>query len=173
MPAGEPVMAREQTEALHDEIGQLPPAPRLSVDLCYFEGLTVEEAAARGYEANLKPAAGRVFVARRVLGPTGVPVANPTVMVYASLKWPRRDYGLAEMSLFALGQAGSDGSGRCWVDDETVGLIPGLVPAVEFLSTTWEMIADGGAVLGGVGGCRLRQQRRPRPQGRSGPCRLW
>jgi RNA polymerase sigma factor (sigma-70 family) len=44
-PADEPVVAREQAEALHDEIGRLPVAFRLPVVLCYFEGLTVEEAA--------------------------------------------------------------------------------------------------------------------------------
>ena len=41
----ETVVAREQAEALHDEIGRLPDAFRLPVVLCYFEGLTVEEAA--------------------------------------------------------------------------------------------------------------------------------
>ena len=44
-PADEPVVAWEQAEMLHDEIGQLPVAFRLPVILCYFEGLTVEEAA--------------------------------------------------------------------------------------------------------------------------------
>ncbi len=40
-------MAREQAEALHDEIGRLPVALRLPVVLCYFDGLTIEEAAGR------------------------------------------------------------------------------------------------------------------------------
>ena len=38
-------MAREQAEALHDEIRRLPVAFRVPVVLCYFEGLTVDEAA--------------------------------------------------------------------------------------------------------------------------------
>jgi RNA polymerase sigma factor (sigma-70 family) len=42
-----PVVAREQAEALHDEIGRLPATLRLPVVLCYFEGLTINEAAAR------------------------------------------------------------------------------------------------------------------------------
>jgi RNA polymerase sigma factor (sigma-70 family) len=45
VPAVEPVVAREQAEALHDEIRRLPVAFRLPIVLCYFEGLTVEEAA--------------------------------------------------------------------------------------------------------------------------------
>ena len=41
VPPVEPVVAREQAEALHDErIGRLPVAFRLPVVLCYFEGLT-------------------------------------------------------------------------------------------------------------------------------------
>jgi RNA polymerase sigma factor (sigma-70 family) len=43
--ADEPIVAREQAEALHNEIGRLPVSFRLPVVLCYFEGLTVEEAA--------------------------------------------------------------------------------------------------------------------------------
>ena len=38
---------REQAEALHDEIDRLPVAFRLPVVLCYFEGLTLDEAARR------------------------------------------------------------------------------------------------------------------------------
>ncbi len=44
-PADQPAIDREQAEALHDEIDRLPVAFRLPVVLCYFEGLTVEEAA--------------------------------------------------------------------------------------------------------------------------------
>ncbi len=43
----EPIIAREQAEILHDEIGRLPIALQLPIVLCYFEGLTVQEAAAR------------------------------------------------------------------------------------------------------------------------------
>ena len=38
---------REEAEALHDEIDRLPGSFRLPVVLCYFEGLTLDEAARR------------------------------------------------------------------------------------------------------------------------------
>jgi RNA polymerase sigma factor (sigma-70 family) len=47
VPAFDPVVAQEQAESLHDEIARLPAALRLPVVLCYFEGLTIEEAARR------------------------------------------------------------------------------------------------------------------------------
>ncbi len=43
--AEQSAVAREEAEALHDEIDRLPVAFRLPVVLCYFEGLTVDEAA--------------------------------------------------------------------------------------------------------------------------------
>ena len=46
-PADRPAIDREQAEVLHDEIGRLPGAFRLPVVLCYFEGLTLDEAAHR------------------------------------------------------------------------------------------------------------------------------
>ena len=46
-PADQPAIDREQAEALHDEIDRLPGAFRLPVVLCYFEGLTLDEAARR------------------------------------------------------------------------------------------------------------------------------
>ena len=46
-PAEQPALAREQAEALHEEIGRLPGSFRLPVVLCYFEGLTLDEAARR------------------------------------------------------------------------------------------------------------------------------
>jgi RNA polymerase sigma factor (sigma-70 family) len=46
-PAEQSAIAREQAEALHEEIQRLPRAFRLPVVLCYLEGLTVEEAARR------------------------------------------------------------------------------------------------------------------------------
>jgi RNA polymerase sigma factor (sigma-70 family) len=46
-PADQPAIDREQAEALHDEIDRLPNTFRLPIVLCYFEGLTVEEAARR------------------------------------------------------------------------------------------------------------------------------
>ncbi len=46
-PAEESAIAREQAEVLHDEIDRLPRPFRLPVVLCYFEGLTLDEAARR------------------------------------------------------------------------------------------------------------------------------
>ena len=42
MPEVEPIVAREQAQALHDEIQRLPVVFRRPVVLCYIEGLTVE-----------------------------------------------------------------------------------------------------------------------------------
>ena len=42
-----PAMAREQAEVLHREIDRLPSSFRLPLVLCYFEGLSVDEAARR------------------------------------------------------------------------------------------------------------------------------
>jgi RNA polymerase sigma factor (sigma-70 family) len=46
-PVDEPAMAREQVEVLHDEIDRLPRPFRTAIVLCYFEGLTLDEAARR------------------------------------------------------------------------------------------------------------------------------
>ncbi len=46
-PAEQPAIDREQAEALHREIDRLPKSFRLPVVLCYFEGLTLDEAARR------------------------------------------------------------------------------------------------------------------------------
>jgi RNA polymerase sigma factor (sigma-70 family) len=46
-PADRPAIDREQAEALHGEVDRLPKAFRLPVVLCYFEGLTLDEAAKR------------------------------------------------------------------------------------------------------------------------------
>ena len=46
-PADQPAIDREQAELLHDEIDRLPGAFRMPVVLCYFEGLTLDEAARR------------------------------------------------------------------------------------------------------------------------------
>jgi RNA polymerase sigma factor (sigma-70 family) len=46
-PADRPAIDREQAEALHEEVARLPRAFRLAVVLCYFEGLTLDEAARR------------------------------------------------------------------------------------------------------------------------------
>ena len=46
-PAEQAALDREDVEALHDEIARLPGSFRLPVVLCYFEGLTLDEAAQR------------------------------------------------------------------------------------------------------------------------------
>jgi RNA polymerase sigma factor (sigma-70 family) len=46
-PVEQPVLAAEQAEALHREVKRLPRAFRLPVVLCYFEGLSPDEAARR------------------------------------------------------------------------------------------------------------------------------
>ncbi len=45
--ADQPAIDREQAEALHREVDRLPRAFRLPVVLCYFEGLSLDEAARR------------------------------------------------------------------------------------------------------------------------------
>jgi RNA polymerase sigma factor (sigma-70 family) len=47
VPADTPILAHERAEALHDEIDRLPGAFRLPIVLCYFEGLSLDEAARR------------------------------------------------------------------------------------------------------------------------------
>ncbi len=46
-PADQAIISREQAAALHEEIDRLPQPFRLAVVLCYFEGLTLNEAAHR------------------------------------------------------------------------------------------------------------------------------
>ncbi len=46
-PPEQPVIDREQAEALHSEIARLPGSFRKPLVLCYFEGLTLDEAARR------------------------------------------------------------------------------------------------------------------------------
>jgi RNA polymerase sigma factor (sigma-70 family) len=46
-PAEQPALERDDVAALHDEIDRLPRSFRLPVVLCYFEGLTLDEAARR------------------------------------------------------------------------------------------------------------------------------
>ena len=45
--AEQPLIDREQSDVLHNEISRLPSSFRLPVVLCYFEGLTLDEAARR------------------------------------------------------------------------------------------------------------------------------
>jgi RNA polymerase sigma factor (sigma-70 family) len=46
-PTDRPAIDREQAEAIHGEIDRLPRTFRLPVVLCYFEGLTLDQAARR------------------------------------------------------------------------------------------------------------------------------
>ena len=46
-PAEQPAFAHEQAAALHEEIDRLPRSFRLPIVLCYFEGLTLNEASRR------------------------------------------------------------------------------------------------------------------------------
>jgi RNA polymerase sigma factor (sigma-70 family) len=46
-PADRSAIEREQAEALHEEVDRLPESARLPVVLCYFEGLTLVQAARR------------------------------------------------------------------------------------------------------------------------------
>ena len=141
VPAVEPVVAREQAEALHDEIGRLPAALRLPVVLWFLAtaflllGVVatgagyVDPAPARLAEkhelhqitaqpeiANPEPAPGRMLIVGRVLNAAGTPVPNAAVTFYASLKWSGRGDGLAQISPSALGDAGSDASGGFRLD---------------------------------------------------------
>ncbi len=45
--AAEAALGREEAEALHDEIAHLPRTFRLPIMLCYFEGMTLDDAARR------------------------------------------------------------------------------------------------------------------------------
>ena len=45
LPTHELTMSSDELEALHEEISRLPKAFRLPVVVCYFEGLTLDEAA--------------------------------------------------------------------------------------------------------------------------------
>src|SRR5262245_30209712 len=46
-PPGHLTVSREEADVLHEEIDRLPGSFRLPVVLCYFEGLTLEEASRR------------------------------------------------------------------------------------------------------------------------------
>ncbi len=72
--------------------------------------------AAKPGDANPKPAPGRMFVTGRVLDPSGKSVPDATVMVYAFLKSLGRSDRVAPIWPSAIGQAGSDGSGRFRLD---------------------------------------------------------
>ncbi len=70
-PPDEAAIDREQAEALHEEIDRLPTSSRLPVVLCYFEGLSLAEAAQR-----LRCPAGTVH-SRLVRARAAAPRAGP------------------------------------------------------------------------------------------------
>ena len=74
------------------------------------------QAAARPNDTTQRPAPGRMFVVGRVLDPTGKPILNATVMVYAAIKHPGRGDAYDQRNPSAIGQARSDDSGRFRVD---------------------------------------------------------
>ena len=57
-PADRPAIDREQAEAIHGEVDRLPRIFRLPVVLCYFEGLTLDEAAGASAARPERSAAG-------------------------------------------------------------------------------------------------------------------
>ncbi len=85
-PAEQPVIDRELAEALHGEIERLPKSFRLLVVLCYFEGLTIDEAARR-LRCPVGTAASRLARARDKLrrGLTRRGVVLPAAVLTAAL----------------------------------------------------------------------------------------
>src|SRR5262249_35230272 len=63
-----------------------------------------------------RPAAGRMFVAGRVLDPDGKPVPNATVMVHAAPRRPGHVGEYEELRPSPIGRAQCDGSGRFRLD---------------------------------------------------------
>ena len=117
VPAVEPVVAREQAEALHDEIRRLPVGFRLPVVLCYFEGLTVEEAArqlrwphgtVRSRLARARDRLRRGLTRRGVVLPTAaLAAALASRPASASVSSPLCDMTTRVAIEFAGGQAGA------------------------------------------------------------------
>ncbi len=93
-PADQPAIAREQAEAIHGAIERLPRAFRSAVVLCYFEGLTLDEAArrlrcpagtlhsrlARAREKLRSGLASRGLALPAVLAPSPASVSVPAIL---------------------------------------------------------------------------------------------
>ena len=73
-PADVSAMVREQAEILHDEIAGLPGSFRVPVVLCYFEGLTLDEAAHR-LQCPVGTIRSRLARAKGQAPPTASPAA--------------------------------------------------------------------------------------------------
>ncbi len=111
----EQVIAREQAEALHREIDRLPASFRLAVVLCYFEGLSPDEAAERlrwpggTLRSRLVRARERLRrgLARRGIVPsvTGLAAALVPRSSSASVSSPLCDITTRAAMNFAAGQA--------------------------------------------------------------------
>ena len=118
------VITREQAETLHEEIDRLPGSFRLPIVLCYFEGLTLDQAAQRlrcpagTIHSRLVRARERL---RRGLTRRGVVVPAGTLGVLLSLQSARASVSssLCETTTraairFAAGQATAPvGDGPC------------------------------------------------------------
>jgi len=110
-------LAREDMEALHDEIARLPGSFRLPVVLCYFEGLTLDEAARRlrwpagTLRSRLARARDKLrngLIRRGVVLPAAVLAAGSSPRsASASVSSPLCDITTRAAIQFAAGQAAS------------------------------------------------------------------
>jgi RNA polymerase sigma factor (sigma-70 family) len=116
-PADELAIDREQAEALHVEIDRLPRSFRLPIVLCYFEGLTLDEAARRlrcpagtlrSRLARAREKLRRGLTRRGVVLPAAALTAALTPRpASAALSSPLYDMTTRAAILFATGQAAS------------------------------------------------------------------
>jgi RNA polymerase sigma factor (sigma-70 family) len=114
-PADQPAIDREQAQALHDEIDRLPGAFRMPVVLCYFEGLTLDEAArrlrcpegtVRSRLARAREKLRRGLTRRGVVLPAAALVAVLDARIAsASVSSPLRDITTRAALNFAAGHA--------------------------------------------------------------------
>ena len=111
----EPVVAREQAEALHDEIRRLPVGFRMPIVLCYFEGLTVEEAAGhlqwphgtvRSRLARARDKLRRGLIRRGVVLPAAAITVVLSKAATAAISSPLCDNTTRAAIQFAAGQGG-------------------------------------------------------------------
>ena len=116
-PAEQTVLAREQAEILHREIDRLPGPFRLPIVLCYFEGLTLDEAAHRlrcpagTVRSRLARACDKLRrgLTRRgvALSGAGLVAALSSRSASASISSPLCDITTQAAIQFAAGQAAS------------------------------------------------------------------
>ncbi len=115
-PADRPAIDREQSQALHDEIGRLPETFRLPLVLCDFEGLTLDEAARRlccpagtigSRLARARDKLRRSLTRRRVVLPAALATALRPRAASASVSSPLYVITTRAAIHFAAGQATS------------------------------------------------------------------